>query len=30
VYPAFEALDITPVLKVRAEPLRRPRFIADA
>ena len=30
VYPVFEALDVTPVLKVRAEPLRRPRFIADA
>ena len=30
VYPMFESLDITPLLKVRAEPLRRSRFIADA
>ena len=30
VYPMFESLDITPVLKVRAEPLRCTRFIADA
>ena len=30
VYPVFESLDVTPVLKVRAEPLRRTRFIADA
>ena len=30
VYPVFESLDVTPVLKVRVEPLRRTRFIADA
>lgn len=30
VYPKFEALDITPLLKVRERPLRTPRFIADA
>lgn len=29
VYPVFESLDVTPVLKVRAQPLRRMRFIAD-
>ncbi|MCC6074579.1 Mut7-C RNAse domain-containing protein [Pseudomonas sp. GCM10022188] len=30
VYPRFEALDIRPLLKVRAQPLRELRFIADA
>lgn len=30
VYPRFEALDITPLLRVRAHPLRETRFIADA
>jgi uncharacterized protein len=30
VYPAFESLDVTPALKIRTEPLRRTRFIADA
>jgi uncharacterized protein with PIN domain len=30
VYPRFEAMDITPLLKVREYPLRNPRFIADA
>ena len=30
VYPMFEALDVTPLLRVRARPLRTPRFIADA
>ncbi len=30
VYPTFEALDITPLLRVRPEPLRVTRFIADA
>ncbi len=30
VYPKFEALDIRPLLRVRAEPLRETRFIADA
>ena len=30
VYPVFEALDITPLLRVRERPLRVTRFIADA
>ena len=30
VYPRFEALDITPLLRVRAHPLRLTRFVADA
>ena len=30
VYPQFESLDITPLLRVRESPLRRIRFIADA
>ena len=30
VYPKFEALDIAPVLRVRAQPLRVTRFVADA
>lgn len=30
VYPKFEAFDIRPLLRVRAEPLREPRFVADA
>ncbi|HEY3517306.1 MAG TPA: Mut7-C RNAse domain-containing protein [Gammaproteobacteria bacterium] len=30
VYPQFEALDVTPLLRVRARPLRNSRFIADA
>lgn len=30
VYPMFEALDVTPLLRVRPEPLRTPRFAADA
>jgi len=30
VYPMFEAFDIEPLLRVRREPLRDPRFIADA
>ena len=29
VYPVFEAFDITPVLRVRPEPLRHPRFVLD-
>lgn len=29
VYPVFEAIDITPILQVRPEPLREPRFIID-
>lgn len=30
VYPKFEAFDVTPLLRVRREPLRRPQFVADA
>ena len=30
VFPRFEAIDITPVLRVRDHPLRVTRFIADA
>ncbi|MCI0401084.1 MAG: Mut7-C ubiquitin/RNAse domain-containing protein [Gammaproteobacteria bacterium] len=30
VYPQFESLDITPVLRVRERSLREPRFIADS
>jgi uncharacterized protein len=30
VYPMFEALDIGPIARVRPEPLREPRFAADA
>jgi uncharacterized protein with PIN domain len=30
VYPKFEALDITPLLRVRTRPLRVTRFVADA
>jgi uncharacterized protein with PIN domain len=30
VYPMFEALDITPLLRLRQTPLRDPRFFADA
>ena len=30
VYPVFESLDITPLLRLRPLPLREPRFIADA
>jgi uncharacterized protein with PIN domain len=30
VYPTFEALDITPLLRVREWPLRVTRFVADA
>jgi len=30
VYPRFEAMDVTPILKVRALPLRDTRFVADA
>lgn len=28
-YPVFETLDITPLLRVRPEPLRHPRFVLD-
>jgi len=30
VYPRFETLDVTPLLRLRDSPLREPRFIADA
>ncbi len=30
VYPKFETFDVTPLLRVRAEPLRTTRFVADA
>jgi uncharacterized protein len=30
VYPKFEAVDVTPLLRVRLHPLRRTRFVADA
>jgi uncharacterized protein len=30
VYPLFEALDITPLLRLREHPLRQTRFLADA
>jgi uncharacterized protein len=30
VYPKFEALDVTPLLRVREQPLRKTSFVADA
>jgi uncharacterized protein with PIN domain len=30
VYPKFEALDVTPLLRIRPWPLRQMRFVADA
>jgi len=30
VYPVFETLDVTPLLRLRSNPLRRPRFLTDA
>jgi uncharacterized protein with PIN domain len=30
VYPMFESLDVTPLLRLRAKPLREPKFIVDA
>jgi uncharacterized protein with PIN domain len=30
VYPVFESLDVAPTLRVRREPMREPRFAADA
>jgi len=30
VYPVFESVDITPVVRLRPSPLRTPRFIIDA
>lgn len=29
VYPVFEALDVTPLVRLRPAPLRSPRFVAD-
>jgi uncharacterized protein len=29
VYPMFESLDVRPLLKLRPEPLRQPRFVLD-
>jgi uncharacterized protein with PIN domain len=29
VYPQFEALDISPIVRLRPEPLRHPRFVLD-
>jgi uncharacterized protein with PIN domain len=29
VYPVFESIDISPLLRVRPKPLREPRFVAD-
>ncbi len=29
VYPVFESMDITPVLRLRPHPLRKPRFVLD-
>ncbi len=29
VYPVFEALDVTPLIRLREHPLRDPRFLAD-
>ncbi len=30
IYPMFERLDVTPLLRLRPTPLREPRFVADA
>jgi len=30
LYPMFESLDVTPLLRLRPQPLRRLRFVADA
>lgn len=29
VYPVFESFDVSPLLRLRPEPLRRPRFVLD-
>ncbi len=29
VYPVFEAIDISPLVRLRPQPLREPRFVAD-
>lgn len=30
VYPRFESLDVSPLIRLREKPLREPRFVADA
>ena len=30
VYPVFEAVDVSPIVRLRPEPLRQPRFVLDA
>ena len=30
LYPVFEALDVSPLVRLRERPLRRPRFLVDA
>ncbi|WP_455235076.1 Mut7-C RNAse domain-containing protein [Thiogranum longum] len=30
VYPVFECLDVSPLIRLRPEPLRNPRFVVDA
>jgi uncharacterized protein len=30
VYPVFESLDVTPLVRLRPQPLRQPRFVLDA
>jgi uncharacterized protein with PIN domain len=30
VYPVFEAMDVTPLVRLRERPLREPRFVLDA
>jgi uncharacterized protein with PIN domain len=30
VYPTFESLDVTPLIRLREKPLRDPRFVVDA
>ena len=30
VYPMFESLDVTPLIRLREKPLRNPRFVVDA
>lgn len=29
IYPVFESIDITPVLRLRPQPLREPKFVLD-
>jgi uncharacterized protein with PIN domain len=30
IYPAFESLDVSPLIRLREKPLRNPRFVVDA